>query len=192
MYGPNGTILGPEAKRKKRDFDYEIELESIRFERVETIVSLFAAKTSLFQEKLFEEQVITRKMLEETLTNQEKILANQQLLLHDSVKNCSDSYREFFVYDLYLFARDLVLNETNMNHIKFSSWIYGQVPGASVVAPLVSIVTILLKFSEDRIASFVAKSKNVTMKGWQKVNVACLLKLNNLNHVFFIKWLFLH
>jgi hypothetical protein len=191
VYGPNGTILGPEAKRMKRDFDYQIELESIRFERVETVVSLFAAKTSLFQEKLFEEQVITRKMLEETLTNQEKILANQQLLLQDSVKNCSDSYREFFVYDLYLFARDMMLNETNMT-IKFSTWIYGQVPGASAVAPLVSIVTILLKFSEDRLASFVAKTKNVTMKGWQKVNDACLLKLNNLNHVFSIKWLCVH
>jgi hypothetical protein len=191
VYGPNGTILGPEAKRMKRDFDYQIELESIRFERVETIVSLFAAKTSLFQEKLFEEQVITRKMLEETLTNQEKILANQHLLLQDLVKNCSDSYREFFVYDLYLFARDMMLNETNMT-IKFSTWIYGQVPGASAVAPLVSIVTILLKFSEDRLASFVAKTKNVTMKGWQKVNDACLLKLNNLNHVFSIKWLCVH
>ncbi len=171
MYGPNGTILGPEAKRKKRDFDYEIELESIRFERVETIVSLFAAKTSLFQEKLFEEQVITRKMLEETLTNQKQILANQEMLLQDLVKNCSDSYREFFVYDLYLFARDMVLNETNMT-IKFSSWIYGQVPGVSAVAPLVSLVTILLKFSEDRIASFVAKTKHVTMAGWQKVTHA--------------------
>jgi hypothetical protein len=191
VYGPNGTILGPEAKRKKRDFDYEIELESIRFERVETIVSLFAAKTSLFQEKLFEEQVITRQMLEETLTNQKQILANQQLLLQDSSQNCSDSYREFFVYDLYLFARDMMLNETNMT-IKFSTWIYGQVPGASAVAPLVSLVTILLKFSEDRIASFIAKTKNVTMKGWQKVNVACLLKLNKMNHVFSIKWLCVH
>jgi hypothetical protein len=191
VYGQNGTILGPEAKRMKRDFDYQIELESIRFERVETVVSLFAAKTSLFQEKLFEEQVITRKMLEETLTNQKQILANQEMLLQDLVKNCSDSYREFFVYDLYLFARDMVMNETNMT-IKFTSWIYGQVPGVSAVAPLISFVTILLKFSEDRIASFVAKSKNVTMKGWQKVNVACLLKLNNLNHVFSIKWLCVH
>jgi hypothetical protein len=76
--------------------------------------------------------------------------------------------------------------------IKFSTWIYGQVPGASAVAPLVSLVTILLKFSEDRIASFIAKTKNVTMKGWQKVNVACLLKLNKMNHVFSIKWLCVH
>ena len=156
---------GPDPERKKRAFDDLVDTEARRLQAVEQVIALYAAKNAFWSEKIFAELVATREQMSAAQRENAELLSD----LKWTVNATATQFREYFLYDLILFQRDYWFNETNMGELTFKSWIWNQTPIGSLFSGSAAILTLLFKFSDDRIASLLAKARKLSLAGWQKV-----------------------
>lgn len=158
-FGTDNTILAASGSilRQKRNFDELVEDEARQMNNdIENIIGLFAAKNSYWSEKILEELIESRKIMMDLKTNLNATVLGSQ-------------FREYFLSDIILYQRDYWYNETNMSNLSFKEWVWNQTPIGGLFSIAATVLTLIFKFSDDRIASLIAKAKQMTLKGWQKV-----------------------
>ena len=133
---------------------------------VSQVVDLFVSKTAFWNEKIF------NALLDARLTNE----TSDQLEFLVKTINRTESleYKQHFITDVWLFAKDAMLNQTNMKHTSWAEWTDPQEAYGAVCWFYGIFWTLVWKFFDERLASWYGAKHGVKANLCQRVIVVYL------------------
>ena len=194
------VVVGPTSNRRRRDFDDLVEAEARKLEDAARIVDLFVSKTNFWNERIYNELVLSRTEVREVRKELEAARKEVREVLKEvkSARNetseattalgeyvanktssCDFYFEDYAFHDLYLLYRNVRYNETNLGDIGTSKWVYKQRGGGAVWGLMYSLLTIFLKFGDDRLGSWFAKAHGLTVGPCRKVRNKSLATYHN-------------
>ena len=144
--------------------------EARNFTNVRQVVDLFVSKTAFWNEKIF------NALLDARLANE----TSEQLEFLVKTINRTESleYKQHFITDVWLFAKDAMLNQTNMKHTTWAEWTDPQEAYGALCWGYGIFWTLVWKFFDERLARWYGAKHGIKANLCQRVIVVYFIRYN--------------